>query len=84
MDREEMFKKVVVSRGNHYCMFCDQDADFVISNDNVSPKREYPMCNECAALFKQRINYGVVLAVRTKQDFITNAEKRRYEHMKRQ
>ncbi len=79
MTKEDLFKKITVDSGKHYCMFCDQDADFVITNDNVNPQKEYPMCNECAALFKQKINYGVVLAVRTKQNFITNAEKRRYE-----
>ena len=82
MSNEEIFKKIIVIKGNHYCMFCDQNADFVISDDNICPKKEYPMCNKCAALFKQKIDYGVVLNVSAKQNFITTAEKRRYQHIK--
>lgn len=61
MIKKVIFKKITVSKGNHYCMFCDQDADFVISNENIHPKREFPMCSECAVLFKERIDLGVVL-----------------------
>ena len=48
-----------VAKGNHWCMFCDSEADFVITNSMVSPKAEYPMCKKCAELFNGKINIGL-------------------------
>ena len=59
MTRENLFAKMTVAKGNHYCMFCDSEADFVITNNMVSPKAEYPMCKKCAELFKGKINIGL-------------------------
>lgn len=63
MTREQKFKEMRVSKGNHWCMFCDNaPADFVIEDDTVSPMREYSMCNKCAALFKTKITDGMRLS----------------------
>ena len=59
MTRENLFAKMTVAKSNHYCMFCDSEADFVIANSMVSPKAEYPMCKKCAELFKGKINIGL-------------------------
>ena len=59
MTRENFFKKVVVKKGNHFSMFCDNDADFVIFNNNSSVVTEYPMCKKCAELFKNKIESGI-------------------------
>ena len=59
MERENLFKQMEVAKGNHYCMFCDSEADFVITNSMVSPRAEYPMCKKCAELFKGLINIGL-------------------------
>ena len=59
MTRENLFAKMTVTKGNHYCMFCDGKADFVITNSMVSPKAEYSMCKKCAELFKGKINIGL-------------------------
>ena len=59
MTRENLFKQMEVAKGNHWCMFCDGEADFVITNSTVSPKAEYPMCKKCAELFKKKINIGL-------------------------
>ena len=59
MARENLFKQMEVTKGNHWCMFCDSEADFVITNSMVSPKTEYPMCKKCAELFKGKINIGL-------------------------
>ena len=59
MARENLFKQMEVVKGNHWCMFCDSEADFVITNSMVSPKAEYPMCKKCAELFKGKINIGL-------------------------
>ena len=64
MTRENLFKKVEVTKGNHWCMFCDSEADFVITNSMASPKAEYPMCKKCAELFKLKINDGFNLESR--------------------
>lgn len=64
MTRENLFVKMTVAKGNHYCMFCDHDANFVITNNNVTPKAEYPMCKKCAELFKLKINDGFNLESR--------------------
>ena len=79
MTREQYFKGVKVEKGNHYCMFCDSNADFVI-HKNIDWKFEFPMCKKCAELFKKKINVGMNLG--EDRTFLTNAEKRRYEHMK--
>lgn len=57
MTREQYFKQVKVEKGNHYCMFCDSEADFVISRDEWN--REFPMCKDCAELFKGKIEEGL-------------------------
>ena len=59
MTREDLFKQMKATKGNHYCMFCDSEADFVITNSMVSPRAEYPMCKKCAELFKGKINIGL-------------------------
>ena len=59
MPRENLFKQMEVIKGNHWCMLCDSEADFVITNSIVSPKAEYPMCKKCAKLFKGKINIGL-------------------------
>ena len=59
MARENLFNQMEVTKGNHYCMFCDSEADFVITNSIVSPRAEYPMCKKCAELFKGSINIGL-------------------------
>lgn len=59
MTKENLLKKMKVVKGNHYCMFCDNNADFVIINNVVSPKTEYPMCKKCAELFRGKINFGL-------------------------
>ena len=59
MARENLFKQMEVIKGYHYCMFCDSEADFVITNSMVSPRAEYPMCKKCAELFKGSINIGL-------------------------
>lgn len=64
MTRENLFAKMTVAKGNHYCMFCDSEADFVITNSMASPKAEYPMCKKCAELFKLKINEGFNLESR--------------------
>lgn len=58
MTREQYFKKVNVEKGNHYCMFCDSEADFVISK-GIDWKYEFPMCKKCAELFKSKIDRGL-------------------------
>lgn len=57
MTREEIFKKMKVTKGDHYCMFCDCDADFVIITNEL--KKEFPMCNICAELLKEKIKKGL-------------------------
>ena len=64
MTRENLFAKITVTKGNHYCMFCDSKADFVITNSIVSPNAEYSMCKKCAELFKLKINDGFNLESR--------------------
>ena len=64
MTIENLFAKMIVAKGNHYCMSCDSEADFVIANSMVSPKAEYPMCKKCAELFKLKINDGFNLESR--------------------
>lgn len=59
MTREDLFKKVTVEKGNHWCMFCDNKADFVITNNRTAPMNEFPMCKKCAEFFKQKINIGL-------------------------
>ena len=64
MTIENLFAKMIVAKGNHYCMFCDSKADFVIINSIVSPNAEYSMCKKCAELFKLKINDGFNLESR--------------------
>ena len=59
MERGNLFNQMKVIKGHHYCMFCDSEADFVITNSMVSPRAEYPMCKKCAELFKCSINIGL-------------------------
>ena len=59
MTRENYFKNITVEKGDHYCMFCDNNADFVITNNNVTPKMKYSMCGECSRWFKVKINEGI-------------------------
>lgn len=79
MTTEQYFDNVRVEKGNHYCMFCDGDADFVLHKD-VDWKIEFPMCKKCAELFKKKIDAGMNLG--KDKTFLTNAEQRRYENMK--
>lgn len=58
MTREQYFKNLKVVKGNHYCMFCDSEADFVITKE-IGTKRNFPMCKKCAELFKNKINSGL-------------------------
>lgn len=58
MTREQYFGNVKVEKGNHYCMFCDSEADFVITK-STDWKFEFPMCKQCAELFKNKINSGL-------------------------
>ena len=58
MTREQYFGNVKVKKGNHYCMFCDSEADFVITKA-TDGKFEFPMCKKCADLFKKKINAGL-------------------------
>lgn len=55
MTREDLFNNMKIKKGNHYCMFCDGEANFVISNENTNPTIEYPMCKKCALLFSKKI-----------------------------
>lgn len=64
MTRENLFVKMMVTKSNHYCMFCDHNANFVITNNSVTPKVEYPMCRKCAELFKMKIDEGLNLESR--------------------
>lgn len=59
MTREDLFKKMTVTKGNHWCLFCEHEADFVITNNTSIPKVEYPMCKKCAELFKSKIDIGL-------------------------
>lgn len=59
MTRDEYFQNFTVNKGNHHCMFCNNNADFVITNNNVSSKIEYPMCGDCSRWFKAKINDGI-------------------------
>ena len=68
MVRENLFNQMEVVKGYHYCMFCDNEADFVITNSMVSPKAEYSMCKKCAELFKMKINDGFNLESRLMQN----------------
>lgn len=52
-------KNFDVKKGNHYCMFCDSDADFVLQNKDVHPMKEFPMCKSCASDFVQLINEAI-------------------------
>ena len=61
MTTEDLFKKMEVTKAYHWCMFCDREADFVISNNAAPPKTEYPMCKRCAVLFKGKIDRGLGL-----------------------
>lgn len=61
MTIEDLFEKMEVTKGYHWCMFCDCEADFVIFNDEASPETEYPMCKRCASLFKDKIDRGLEL-----------------------
>ena len=56
MARENLFNHMEVTKGNHWCMFCDSEADFVITNRIVIPNAEYPMCKKCAELLKSSID----------------------------
>ncbi len=59
MTRDNLFKEMTVTEGNHWCMFCDNEAEFVITNKKHAPKLEFPMCKKCAELFKRKINIGL-------------------------
>ena len=60
MTREKIFQNIIVDKGDYHCMFCDNNADFVITNNNVTPKIKYPMCGECSRWFKAKItNEGI-------------------------
>lgn len=72
MTREQYFDDIKVEKWNHYCMFCDSNADFVI-HKGASWKFEFPMCKKCAELFKRKINAGMALE-KEEQIFLTNAE----------
>lgn len=63
MTREQYFENVKVKKGNHYCMFCDSNADFVIDKE-TDWKYEFPMCKKCAEFFKKKINEGLTLGCR--------------------
>ena len=80
MTREQYFGNVKVEKGNHYCMFCDSEADFVITKA-TDWKFEFPICNKCADLFKKKIDTGMILG--KDRIFLTNAEQRRCEYMKK-
>ncbi len=38
MTRENLFKEMAVTEGNNWCMFCDNEAKFVIINSKFTPK----------------------------------------------
>ena len=59
MTREQYFQNVEVTKGNHYCMFCDNYAKFIIKDNNAVPKIVYPMCEKCATMFKSKIKIGL-------------------------
>lgn len=65
MTREELFNDITVNTVNedsdhYYCMFCDNFANFVVTNNNVIPSIKYPMCIKCAKLFNNKITLGIV------------------------
>lgn len=59
MTREQLYKKFKVIKGNHYCKFCDTEADFVIMNNAVY--EELPLCKKCAEMLKGKIDIGMTM-----------------------
>lgn len=56
MTKKEYFNNMEIKRDTkHFCMFCDNDADFVIKDGC----KDFSMCNECAELFKNNIEKGM-------------------------
>ena len=62
MTREQLYKKFKVIKGNHYCKFCDTEADFVIVNNAVyGIEKELPLCKKCAEMLKGKIDVGMTM-----------------------
>ena len=61
MTREELFKDIIkVEKGEHWCLICDAEADFVITNRGSEVSlQELPLCKECAKLLKGKIDVGL-------------------------
>ena len=62
MTREQLYKKVNVIKGNHWCKICDDEADFVIVNNAVyGVEKELPLCKKCAEMLKGKIDIGMTM-----------------------
>ena len=61
MTREELFKDIIkVEKGEHWCLICDAEADFVITNRGSEVSlQELPLCKECVKLLKGKIDVGL-------------------------
>ena len=61
MTREELFKDIIkVEKGEHWCLICDAEADFVITNRGSEVSlQELPLCKGCAKLLKGKIDVGL-------------------------
>ena len=60
MTREQLYNKIIVIKGYHWCTICDAEADFVIVNNNVcGAGKELSLCKKCAEMLKSKIDIGM-------------------------
>ncbi len=59
MTREQLYKGIKVSKGYHWCIVCDDEANFVITNTSALRDNELPLCKACAEMLKNKIEDGL-------------------------
>lgn len=59
--REQLYKKVNVIKGNHWCKICADKADFIIVSNTVYGIEKLPLCKKCAEMLKGKIDIGMKL-----------------------